>query len=98
MSVSPAQGAATETDPVILNAADILDELAANIELIGEGLCRDAETAARHAGELQGMDLQAQTARCLAQVLRSDCLQTAVATIGVEALQERLGRAATHAS
>ena len=88
---------APATDPIILNAADILDELAANIEVIGAGLCSDEETAARHAGELQGMDLQAQTARCLAQVLRSDCPKSAVATIGVEALQERLGRTATRA-
>lgn len=83
--------------PVVLNAADILDELADDIEAIGARLCTDMAIAQRHAVQLQGMDLQAQTARCLAQVLRSDCPATAVAAISLEALQERLGGSATSA-
>jgi hypothetical protein len=69
--------------------ARILDELGAEIEVLGAKLCADSEFCDRHIAALQAIDLIAQHQRWLAELLRADCHDTAVEHIGVEALQAR---------
>lgn len=76
---------------LILNTVMVLDELATDIERIGAGLCCDTDIIERHAVQLQGIDVLAQTARNLAEVLRSDCATTAISNVSLESLKMRLG-------
>lgn len=69
--------------------ADVLDEISAEIEALGAALCEDPHLCARHVEALQSIDLIAQKQRWLAELMRADCRETLVDSIGVEALQQR---------
>jgi hypothetical protein len=73
----------------LTTVADVLHELAAEIEMLGTTLCLDMAVLSRHTGTLQSIDLIAQKQRWLATLLRADCPLSAVNTIGVEALKAR---------
>lgn len=73
----------------LTTVADVLHELAAEIEALGTTLCLDMDVLTRHMGTLQSIDLIAQKQRWLATLLRADCPLSAVNTIGVEALKAR---------
>lgn len=82
-----------------LNAvADVLTELAEDIELLGGVLCADGALAQRHMQELQTIDLIAQKQRTLADLVRSDCAISALHAIGLEDLKLRLQQLATAAT
>ena len=74
----------------LLAVADVLLELAEDIEMMGEALCRDGEVVGRHLPKLQAIDLIAQKQRSLAALLRADCPVSALAEIGMEELKVRL--------
>lgn len=78
---------------IVSKVAEILDEMACDIEHIGAGLCADPHVAEHHAARLQGIDLMSQTARGLAGVLRSHRMSASVAELGLQDLQERLSGA-----
>ena len=73
----------------LTTVADVLIELAAEIEELGGRLCTDPTIIANHISQLQSIDLIAQKQRWLATMLHADCPLSAVDTIGVEALKER---------
>jgi len=90
----PAPGPAVTPPPEHIAAhlttvADVLVELAGEIEDLGERLCVDPAIIANHVTQLQAIDLIAQKQRWLATMLRADCPLSAVDTIGVEALRAR---------
>lgn len=70
--------------------AGILDELAADIELLGAALCADPDLAARHMGPLQAFDLITQKQRALGNLLRADCPVSALASIDLEEIRRRV--------
>ena len=74
----------------ILAVADILLELADDIELIGASLCQDARLVDLKIKELQGIDLIAQKQKSLVNLLRANCPTTALQEIGLDHLRERL--------
>jgi len=73
----------------LITVADILGELAGEIEQLGERLCSDPAIVANHMAQLQVIDLIGQQQRWLAAMLRADCPLAAIDTIGVEALRDR---------
>ena len=73
----------------LITVADILGELAGEIEQLGERLCSDPAIVANHLAQLQVIDLIGQQQRWLAAMLRADCPLAAIDTIGVEALRDR---------
>lgn len=73
----------------LITVADVLIELASEIEELGARLCTDPAIITRHIAQLQSIDLIAQKQRWLATMLHADCPMSAVDTIGVEALKER---------
>jgi hypothetical protein len=79
----------------LTTVADVLHELAAEIEELGTTLCLDMAVLTRHSGTLQSIDLIAQKQRWLATLLRADCPLSAVNTIGVEALKARFSPSET---
>lgn len=81
---------AAERKAHLAAVAGILDELAADIELLGESLCADADLAARHMGQLQAFDLITQKQRALGNLLRADCPVSALSSIDLEELKRRL--------
>ena len=70
--------------------AEILEELAGEVECLGETLCADPDVIARHFGQLQGIDLIAQTARQLSMLVGSSNPATALGDVRLEALRRRL--------
>ena len=74
----------------LITVADILTELAGEIEALGQRLCADPVIVASHVAQLQAIDLIAQKQLWLATMLRADCPVAAIDTIGVEALRERV--------
>ncbi|MFA7586549.1 MAG: hypothetical protein WCY11_10220 [Novosphingobium sp.] len=70
--------------------SDVLDELAQDIELLGEAMCADHAFVNRHMHELQTFDLIAQKQRSLANLLRSDCPVSALGQIGLDNLKSQL--------
>ena len=70
--------------------AEILEELAAEVEQLGETLCADPDVIGRHFGQLQGIDLIAQTARQLGMLVGSDNPAAALGDVRLEALRHRL--------
>jgi hypothetical protein len=80
----------------LTTVADILQELAVEIEDLGTVLCVDPAILASHIETLQSIDLIAQKQRWLSTLLRADCPMSAVSTIGVEALKERFARPQAH--
>ncbi|WP_206238292.1 MULTISPECIES: hypothetical protein [Novosphingobium] len=73
----------------LTTVADVLHELAAEIEDLGTVLCIDPAVMTSHLRTLQSIDLIAQKQRWLATLLQADCPLSAVNTIGVEALKAR---------
>jgi hypothetical protein len=80
----------------LTTVADVLSELASEIEELGTTLCLDPAIIAHHVGTLQSIDLIAQKQRWLATLLHADCPLTAVDTIGVEALKARFSASKAH--
>ena len=74
----------------LAEASAILDELSAEIEELGARLCGDPGIAAAHMTELQAIDLIAQKQRWIADLVRAECPASAVDSINVELLQQRL--------
>lgn len=73
-----------------LTLAELLDELSSEIEDLGGTLCSDAQFALTHLPQLQAIDLIAQKQRAIAKLLSAECLDTAIATIELEALLPRV--------
>jgi hypothetical protein len=73
----------------LTTVADVLGELAGEIEALGTVLCMDVAVLSQHMGTLQSIDLIAQKQRWLATLLMADCPLSAVDTIGVETLKAR---------
>ena len=80
----------------LATVADVLHELATEIEDLGTTLCLDTAIIQHHVGTLQSIDLIAQKQRWLATLLQADCAHTAVSTIGVEALKARFASSNAH--
>jgi hypothetical protein len=80
----------------LTTVADVLHELASEIEELGTSLCMDPAIIAHHMGTLQSIDLIAQKQRWLATLLKADCPLSAVNTIGVEALKARFASPNAH--
>ncbi len=76
----------------LTTVADVLGEIATEIEDLGASLCVDPAVIAGHLEKLQVIDLIAQKQRWLAAMLRADCPLSAVDTIGVDALRARFQR------
>ncbi|MEN7538312.1 hypothetical protein [Aurantiacibacter flavus] len=70
--------------------AEILEELAGEVECLGENLCADPDVIGRHFDKLQGIDLIAQTARQLGMLVGSDNPTAALGDVRLEALRHRL--------
>lgn len=69
--------------------AEILCELSAEIDALGEQLCRDPAFVSAHVEALQAIDLIAQKQRSLAQMLLADCPISAVDDLGLDELKTR---------
>lgn len=80
----------------LTTVADVLQELAGEIENLGTSLCTDPDVLQRHIGTLQAIDLIAQKQRWLATLLQADCPLDAVNTIGVETLKARFTPMPSH--
>lgn len=78
----------------LATVADVLEELAGEIEALGAALCMDAGVLSQHMATLQAIDLIAQKQRWLATLLLAECPLAAVDTIGVETLKARFARPA----
>lgn len=76
-------------EPKFLAMAEVLDELGAEVETLGEVLCRDASFADRHCRELQAIDLIAQKQRALAAILAGGFSEHEMRHISLDALRER---------
>ena len=70
--------------------AEILEELAGEVECLGESLCADPDVIVRHMDQLQGIDLIAQTARQLGMLVGSGNPTAALDDVRLEALRHRL--------
>ena len=86
---SPVSASTEHIAAHLTTVADVLIELASEIEELGARLCTDPTIIANHIAQLQSIDLIAQKQRWLATMLHADCPLSAVDTIGVEALKER---------
>jgi len=80
----------------LTTVADVLIELAGEIEELGTTLCVDPNILMQHMATLQSIDLIAQKQRWLATLLQADCPLSAVNTIGVEALKARFASPHAH--
>lgn len=69
--------------------AEVLGELGAEIEALGEVLCRNEGFASLHFRELQAIDLIAQKQRALAAILAAGFSETEMRRISLEALHNR---------
>jgi hypothetical protein len=70
--------------------AIVLEELAHELEALGERLCTDMDIAVRHMDVLQAIDLMAQKQRSLAALLEADCPVAAIERIAIDVLRERM--------
>lgn len=80
------------------SVAEVLAELAAEIELLGATLCSHPVFVADHIGELQAIDLIAQKLGTLSGLLAADCAATALGTVPLDALRERFAHLAQELS
>ena len=87
---TPAHGAAPAH---LATIAEVLIELSGEIEGLGAQLCADPALILRHLAPLQAIDMIAQKQRWLATLLRAECPVSAVDSISVDALRERLAAA-----
>lgn len=76
-------------EPRFLAMAEVLTELAGEIEALGEVLCRDEGFAAGHIRELQAIDLISQKQRALSAILSSGFSATEMRRINLEAINLR---------
>jgi len=76
--------------PCLATVVEVLDELGAEIEMIGAVLCRDPEFAGRHMRELQAIDLIAQTQHALAALPAAGLAEHAIEAISIDGLRKRL--------
>lgn len=74
---------------VARGVAEVLGELAQEIEVLGATLCGNPQFAANHIGELQAIDLIAQKLGSLSGMLRADCAVTAIGQVQLDALRQR---------
>ncbi len=70
--------------------AQVLTELAEDVEDLGSGLCANPLITAEHMVELQGIDLFAQTLRQLSDVLAANDPAVGAAQIKMEKLRDRI--------
>jgi hypothetical protein len=77
--------------------AAVLGELGAEIEALGEVLCRDSDFAARHLRQLQAIDLIAQKQRALATLMDSGFSEEQLSRITIDALRSRFCGFVNHA-
>jgi len=76
-------------EPKFMAMAEVLGELGAEIEALGEVLCRDPAVAASHVRELQAIDLIAQKQHALATILAAGFSEDEMRRISLEALRRR---------
>jgi hypothetical protein len=69
--------------------AEVLNELGAEVEALGEVLCRDPDFVGRHVRELQAIDLIAQKQRALAAILADGFSDKEMRRISLDALRSR---------
>jgi len=74
---------------VARGVAQVLGELAEEIELLGATLCTNPSFAATHMGELQAIDLIAQKLGSLSGLLQADCAETAIGAVQLDGLRQR---------
>lgn len=77
-------------------AAEILAELAAELEELGARLCGDPEVAERHMTELQAIDLIVQKQQHLSDLLTAKCPYDAVEKMRIEELKHRIAESLGH--
>jgi hypothetical protein len=70
--------------------ADVMNELACEIEQLGGVLCTSPELASRFPRELQALDLIAQMQQAMASLLQADCMGCAIDDVRIESLRNRL--------
>ncbi|MFC3592565.1 hypothetical protein ACFOON_02890 [Novosphingobium piscinae] len=92
-SLSPGTAPAPSPAPHLKAAADILSELAVQVEALGARLCADPDVVTRHITELQAIDLIAQKQLHLAELLTADCPRAAVEAMRIEEVKRRIGMA-----
>ena len=85
----------TSSNQMACHAAEVLAELAAEIELLGAQLCTNPAVVSGHLSTLQGIDMIAQKLSALSHMLAAECPVTAVEQLGLESLRQRF--AAQHA-
>ena len=78
-------------EPKFIAMAEVLSELGAEIEALGEVLCHDPDFAGRHVRELQAIDLIAQKQRALATILAAGFSATEMRRINLDTLRSRFG-------
>lgn len=88
MSMPMPFGRPGRVEPALV--AEVLDEIALDIEALGCGLCLDPALVAAHGESLQAIDRLAQTMAALAHVMRSACLDSAMAGVALEDLRDKL--------
>lgn len=76
-------------EPRFTAMAEVLGELGAEIEALGEVLCRDEHFVGRHLRELQAIDLIAQKQRALAAIVAAGFSAAEMRRINLEALHTR---------
>lgn len=76
-------------EPKFMAMAEVLGELGAEVEALGEVLCRDAGFAGRHLRELQAIDLIAQKQRVLATILAAGFSEEEMRRITLDTLRKR---------
>jgi hypothetical protein len=70
--------------------ADILAEMANDLEHLGAALCRNPAVVTDHIIGLQMIDAIAQKQHALANVLRADCHKTAWSSLNLDELKLRI--------
>ncbi|HQS69296.1 MAG: hypothetical protein B7Y36_17145 [Novosphingobium sp. 28-62-57] len=74
----------------LARVAEVLDMLGEEVEALGRQLCTDPALVATFMNELQAIDRIAQHQHALASLLRADCMTSAVNSLGLEELAQRL--------
>jgi len=74
----------------LARVAEVLDGMGLEIESLGTRLCADPAFVATHLDDLQAIDRIAQFQHALADVLRAQCMTSALDCIGIDELAARL--------
>lgn len=80
----------SHTKALLNGVANVLLEMALDVENIGANLCRDPAVLAEHFDQMQSVDVLAQTMRQIADVLQAPCALKGVSAVQLEGLRERL--------